>query len=308
MNFWKVLKKPFWVLAPMEDVTDTVFRRVILKAGRPEVFFTEFTSVEGLDSRGRDQVAKRLKYHESERPVVAQIWGRTPEKFYKAAEHIKELGFDAIDINMGCPAKEVLKQGCGAKLSEPGNRQLVAEIIAATKEGGGMSVSVKTRLGNKQVEEGWMEFLLSQNIDALTVHGRTAKEMSLVPAKWEEIAKVVKLRDSMGVETLIIGNGDIKSKDDNRVLESGVDGAMVGRGIFENPWLFASENPEREKNLKLLKYHLDLWSEVWGENKDYSILKKFFKIYVKGWDGAAELRARMMETRSMSEVLTILAE
>lgn len=302
MSFWKKLKKPFSVLAPMEDVTDTVFRRVIIEAGRPDVFFTEFTSVDGLDSRGRDQVAKRFKYHEEERPIVAQIWGRTPEKFFKAAQHISELGFDAIDINMGCPAKDVLKQGCGASLSEKANRDLVKEIVLATREGAKLPLSIKTRLGNKKVEEGWLEFLLSLELDALTLHARTAKEMSLVPARWEEVGRLVKLRDALKSETVIIGNGDIKDLSDLRIDESGADGVMVGRGIFENPWLFGREVPEKEKNIRLLKYHLKLWKEIWRDKKDYAILKKFFKIYIKGWEGAAELRAKMMETRNFEEL------
>ncbi len=362
MNFWEKLEKPFWILAPMEDVTDTVFRQVMIKAGRPNVFFTEFTSVDGIEFAIRGSqistlaanlrsaplrlefagapVLQRLAYQEIERPIVAQIWGKDPEKFRKAAELIKELGFDGIDINMGCPDRAVLKQGCGAGLI--GQYTQVAEILEAVRTGsGGLPVSVKTRLGNKKVEEGWMEFLLGQGLAALTIHARTAKEMSEVPARWEEVEKVVEARNAASGATnieyrkvKIIGNGDIKSISDPRIAESGVDGAMIGRGVFENPFIFNSESRnaasgatklEREQRLELLRYHLELWEETWGKQKhqipnpntqvnskskntkqylkDYSVMKKFFKMYIRGWEGAGELRSKLMETEKVEEAL-----
>lgn len=315
-SFWTSLPKPFSVLAPMEDVTDVAFRRTMLLAGRPDVFFTEFTSIDGLDSRGTERVAYRLVFDPSERPVVAQIWGKDPEKFYKAAQRIAGLGFDGIDINMGCPDRAVLKQGCGAALSAVEYRGLVEEIIRATQEGAGsLPVSLKTRLGNKKTEEGWIEFLLEQQLAALTIHARIAKDMSLVPARWEEIKKYVDYRNTLAnCETLIIGNGDIRSIADPRIVETGVDGFMIGRGVFENPFVFVGGALDREKQLYLLQQHLLFWEAYWrnpvGEQKpykkDYSIMKKFFKMYVKGWEGAAELRAQLMETTEVSEALQVL--
>lgn len=315
-SFWNSLPKPFSVLAPMEDVTDVAFRRTMLFAGRPDVFFTEFTSIDGLDSRGVEKVAYRLVHDQSERPLVAQVWGKDPEKFYKAAQLVASLGFDGIDINMGCPDKAVLKQGCGAALSVPEHRSLVCEIIQATREGAGaLPVSLKTRLGHTKVEAGWIEFLLAQQLAALTVHARTAKEMSLVPARWEEIKKYVEYRNSLGdCQTLIIGNGDIRSTQDARIVDSGVDGFMIGRGVFENPFVFIDGVGSKEKNLQLLRHHLQFWEQYWrnpvGEpkpyKKDYSIMKKFFKMYVKGWEGAAELRAKLMETTEVEEALGLL--
>ncbi len=331
MSFWEQLPKPFSVLAPMEDVTDTVFRQIILKAGRPDVFFTEFTSVDGICSKGFEKVATRLKFTEIERPVVAQIWGNKPELFLQTAQIIFQMGFDGIDINMGCPDRAVLKQGCGAALSRKEYRGLVGEIIAATKEGSkGLPVSVKTRLGDRKTEEGWVEFLLEQQLAVLTIHARTAKEMSLVPADWQKIQQIIceynaRLSSEMlaGVpsvmgdmpalsvnkssrRTKIIGNGDIKHLDDPRIGGSGVDGVMIGRGVFENPFVFVRGLPERQKNLELLKDHLHLWQQTWGEVKHFAIMKKFFKMYVRDFDGAGELRAKLMEANTVEDALKLL--
>jgi len=321
MTFWQKLvknRKPFLCLAPMEEVTDTVFRQMVVKVARPDVFFTEFTNVEGIShflntsplsfpspNLGEGvggEVLNRLVYSESERPIVAQIWGKKPENFYEAAKLIRKLRFDGIDINMGCPEKDVVKNGCCIALIN--NRSLAAEIIAAVKEGAGkLPVSVKTRIGlDKIVTEDWCGFLLEQKIDALTVHGRTAKEKSDVPAHWEEIAKVVKMKRN----TVIIGNGDIHSAQD-AVLSAqkyGVDGVMIGRGIFENIAAFSPQpstlNPQ--ENINLLREHLRLWEKTWGKTKNFAIMKKFVKVYIKGWEGAGKLRARLFETKSLKDM------
>jgi tRNA-dihydrouridine synthase len=211
-NFWKDLKKPIFAQAPMEDVTDTVFRQMIIKCGRPDVFFTEFTNVDGMCSRGRDKVGKRLIFTPAERPIVAQIWGSKPENFLETAKLIKLKRFDGIDINMGCPEKSVVKKGLGGALID--NQPLAKEIILATKEGaGGLPLSIKTRIGVKNIQtEKWAEFLLGFNLDCLIIHGRTIAEMSESPTHWDEIGKVVKLRNSLKLKTLIIGNGDIKTR------------------------------------------------------------------------------------------------
>jgi tRNA-dihydrouridine synthase len=164
--FWQALPKPILALAPMEDVTDTVFRRIVASTYAPAIFFTEFTSVDGLFSRGRDVVIHRLDYTETERPIIAQIWGNTPELFYKAAKLIAEMKFDGVDINAGCPQKNITLRGGGACLIQ--DRPRVKEIIAATKKGaGGLPVSVKTRLGYKKISIDWTAFLLEQDLDAL---------------------------------------------------------------------------------------------------------------------------------------------
>lgn len=316
MNFWEKLEKPFLCLAPMEDVTDTVFRQMVATLRQaqghgPDVFFTEFTNVEGLCSeKGRDEPMKRLRYSDIERPIVAQIWGKEPENFLKAAKLIVDLGFDGIDINMGCPQRDVIQKGCCIALVN--NRSLASEIIKATKKGAGkLPVSVKTRIGlDKIITEDWCGFLLEQKLDALTAHGRTAKEMSAVPAHWDEIAKVVRMRDEMKIETVIIGNGDVKSAQEaeKSAQEYGVDGVMIGRGILENIAAFSAQRKvlSAQERINLLREHLKLWEETWGKTKNFSVMKKYFKIYIRDFDGVGELRAKLMETDSIGEAITCL--
>lgn len=306
MTFWKELtgkKKPFVALAPMEDVTDVVFRQVIEEIAPPDVFFTEFANVEAI----LHDETSRLVYKKSRVPTVAQIWGVNPESFYKVAQLISDWGFSGIDINMGCPQRPEMKiGGCAALIDNP---NLTAEIIAATKRGTKLPVSVKTRIGTKKiVTEEWIGFLLSQNIDALTVHGRTTKEMSSVPAHWDEIAKAVSLRNQSKSKTIIIGNGDVKQSQDAsyRAQETGVDGVMIGRGIFENPWCFSGHISTKEEKINLLKRHIELWHETWKDKKNFAVLKKYFKIYVRDFDGASEFRAKLMESTSVSQTIGIL--
>jgi nifR3 family TIM-barrel protein len=316
MNIWQKLQKPIFILAPMEDVTDTVFRQVLLTTGRPALFFTEFTNVDGMFSKGSEHVTKRLKFTTKEKPLIAQIWGMNPENFYKAAKQLGEMGFDGIDLNMGCPQHDVTSHGACSALIK--NHALTTEIIKATQEGarsgenGELPVSVKTRIGFGTIQtEDWIGFLLTHNLSALTVHGRTAKEMSKVPAHWDEIGKVVKLRDDVGLETLIIGNGDVMSlaEAEEKVKQYGLDGIMIGRGIFHNAWLFdPAINPEEKSlqdRLTVLQKHVQLYIDTWGATKHYPTLKKYFKIYLSGFDGAAEIRTKFMETNTPEEALQI---
>lgn len=299
------------VLAPMEDVTDTVFRRVVLETGGiPDLMFTEFTNVEGVQSRGREHVIHRLKYIEEERPLIAQIWGITPEDYYNTAKYILELGYDGIDINMGCPVKKIIKKGaCSALIKNPA---LAKEIVLAVKEGVSEKIptSIKTRIGFNSINtEEWITFLLKEcQPEALTVHGRTVKEMSSVPNHWEEIAKISLIREQYSPNTIILGNGDVMSLIEayKKAEENNLDGIMIGRGIFHNPWLF-NENLEYntiDKNIKinLLKYHLKLWNEEWGQIKNFAMLKRFIKIYIKDFDGAKEIRTSLMEIKNLDEL------
>ena len=312
MNIWQTLKSPYTILAPMEDVTDTVFRRIILSVGRPTLFFTEFTNVEGLASEKGDKVvSQRLLFTSEEKPIIAQIWGKTPEHFKKAAQRIRAMGFDGVDINMGCPEKSVVKNGCCAALIN--NSSLASEIIHATQEGAGdIPVSVKTRIGFTHITtEEWIPFLLTHNLSALTIHGRTAKEESKVPAHWDEIGKAVYIRNQMNKKTHIIGNGDIQSLQDanEKVKRYSVDGVMVGRGIFQNPFLFSGgtrDDHEISDYIQLAITHLELFNTVWGTHKYYPTMKKYMKIYIQGFDGASELRAKIMETESAREAIEVL--
>lgn len=316
-NLWQNLPRPFLVLAPMEDVTDYAFRELVaLHLPPPDVYFTEFTSSDGLCSSGYEKTVLKLKYSENQRPIVAQIWGVDPEKMYQSAKIVADLEFDGVDINMGCPDRAVVKKGAGA--AHCNDPKLAGEIIDAVKRGSkGIAVSVKTRIGfNSIVTEEWIPFLLSQNLAALTVHGRTAKQKSEVPANWEEIKKAVSYRDEIGIETIIIGNGDVVGYSDGILKHEqyGVDGVMVGRGIFKNPWVFDRttsrlrvDNAHTKKDyIEVLKKHLTLYEETWGNTKNFAIMKKFFKMYINNFDGAAQTRAFLMESKDYADAMSRL--
>ncbi len=311
-NFWSKLPAPFFVLAPMADVTDTAFRRMIAKYGKPDVTWTEFVSVDGLLSPGREVLLHDLLYTDAERPIVAQIFGSDPDHFYKVAGLIKELGFDGIDINMGCPDRSVEKQHAGASLIKDPSR--ARAIITATKEGGGgLPVSVKTRVGYNNVEiDTWIPSLISAGPSAITIHARTRKEMSLVPARWEHVQEVVQMAKGTGIR--IIGNGDVKSLEDasQRISETGADGAMVGRGIFGNPWFFNKNVSFNDiaiaERLKVMIEHTRLFETLLGQVKNFAVMKKHYKAYVNGFDGAKELRIKLMETTNADEVEMLVNE
>ena len=307
----------------MEDVTDTVFRELVLSASSPgnlSVLFTEFVSVEGLcHPKGREAVVHRLRINDSEKQLlnnhnsklVAQIWGANPEKYYEAARYIADtFEFEGIDINMGCPVAKIVKQGaCSALI---GQHDLVNEIIQAVREGSGMPVSVKTRTGIREHQtEEWISHLLKSGISAITLHARTQRMMSEKPAEWEQIKLAVEVRDRLNPEVKIMGNGDVVSFEHGNALMkfTGVDGAMVGRGIFNNPWFFAAENIDRsvEEKLQLLENHISGFTATWGTTRNFSLLKRFFKIYIHGFEGAASLRGQLMETKNYAEALDLIS-
>lgn len=311
-NLWQELPKPFFILAPMEDVTDVVFRHVIARAARPDVFFTEFTNTNSWCSpKGQHSTVGRLTYTEDEQPMVAHIWGDEPKYFAQMSTGMAQAGFKGIDINMGCPASNVASRGRGAGLIN--HPETAADIIKAAKAGG-LPVSVKTRLGYSRLDEmgGWLSHLLRQDIAHLAIHLRTKKEMSKVPAHYELIDDVIKLRDKIAPDTLLTINGDILSRAHGQQLvdqHPGVDGVMIGRGVFQNPFAFEASPKEhsREELFDLLRYHLDLFDKYQAITKrPFQTLKRFFKIYIKDFDGAAELRNQLMETKSTEEVRIIL--
>ncbi len=315
-GFWQKLPKPFFVLAPMANVTDAAFRRVIATTAKPDLMVTEFVSADGLCSAGREKLLVDFWYTEAERPIVAQIFGSRPENFYAAAQLIRELKFDGIDINMGCPDRAVERQGAGAALIK--NPSRAKELIAAAQEGGGgLPVSVKTRIGFNSIEvETWIPTLLETGIAALTIHGRTRKELSKVPAHWDVIGRVAQMARAMreADRPLIIGNGDVASLDEaqEKVRIWGVDGVMIGRGIFGNPWFFdrAREIIPLERRMRTLVQHTRLFEELFIRStlKGFDIMKKHYKAYVSGFDGAKELRVRLMEAKDADEVAEIIAE
>ncbi|KKR79457.1 MAG: tRNA-dihydrouridine synthase [Candidatus Nomurabacteria bacterium GW2011_GWA2_40_9] len=308
-NFWENIHKPFFVLAPMADVTDCAFRQIMAKYGKPDVFWTEFVSADGLAHPvAREKLLIDLKYGENEHPIVAQIFGGKPENIKSASKLCKELGFDGVDINMGCPDKSIGKQCAGAAMMKDLN--LARKVIQAAKEGAGsLPISIKTRIGyNKNEINTWIRALLEQDIAVLTVHLRTRKEMSDVPAHWEVMRDIVKMRDELGKETLIIGNGDAIDVDDARKKceETGCDGVMFGRAIFGNPWLFSQKYPLVSQKLKVLVEHTKLFEKILGGHKNFAIMKKHYKAYVNGFDGTKELRVKLMETKNAKEVESVI--
>ncbi len=279
------------------------------------VMYTEFVSADGLmlaGEEGRAKLMRDLVFSDAERPIVAQFFTSTPEHMEKAAALAQELGFDGVDINMGCPDKTIEKQNAGAKLIL--NPECAQELIAAAKRGAPrLPVSIKTRLGyNKDILEEWLPALLAAKPAAITVHARTRKEMSKVPARWERVKRAVEIRNELGSETLIIGNGDIKDLEDagQKIKETGADGAMLGRAVFGRPWLFSNsyelENMPVANRLIILVEHTKLFEELLGDIKSFSIMKKHFKAYCEGFPGAKELRIQLMETSTAAEVEDIV--
>ena len=309
----------------MDDVTDTVFRQMVATMAPPDLYFTEFVNVDGLQSPGRPKLLKKLRFTTAEQPLIAQIWGREPDNFYKTAQQIadgtfaKEMGlppgtnFAGVDLNMGCPEKSAVKNGtCSALIND---RERAGQIIEATRDGlgGRLPLSVKTRIGFSNIDLTWLEFLLEKKLSMLTVHGRTRKEMSKVPAHWDVIGQAAQLRDRIAPETLIVGNGDVLSRRQAEKLtaEHGLDGIMIGRGIFHDPFAFAADSPweelSPEQRIDLYKRHVRLFADTWREREyPIQVLNKFCKTYIHGFDGAKEMRERLMHAGSTTELLEML--
>ena len=312
LGFWEKLPRPFFVLAPLANITDYGFRQFMTRHKKPDVLWTEFVAADGLvHPKGREALIRDLKFDENERPIVAQLFTGHPENMREAARLVKELGFDGIDINMGCPDKNVMKQGAGAAcMKDP---ELAQRIIRAAMEGvradgkEPIPVSVKTRLGfNQDTLEKWLPKILETKPAAVTLHLRTKKEMSLVPAHWERMARAVELRNEFGPHTRILGNGDVKTVAEGRQKceETGCDGIMIGRGVFGNPWVFDEMKTSvtvRER-LEAMLLLTDIFVATWGETKSFELLKKHFQAYIVGFPGARELRAELMLAKTGDEV------
>ena len=315
-SFWDNLPKPFFALAPMADVTDPAYRTIIAEYGKPDVTWTEFVSADGIfhtrEKKGmkdeENPLMRDLLFSEAERPIVAQLFSSNPENMAYAAKLCRELGFDGVDINMGCPDKSIEKQGCGAAMMK--DPEKARAIIRAAKEGG-LPVSVKTRIGyNSENMEEWLTSVLEEKPAALTVHLRTRKEMSKVPAHWELMPLAVEIRNRVSPDTLILGNGDVKNIQDARekVLATGADGIMLGRAIFGNPWVFlgrTSEEISKEEKITAL-LALACGYEKLKPQKSFHILKKHVKAFIVGFEDSAPLRAKLMEAADFAEFIQIL--
>ena len=311
MNIYKDIKKPILSLAPMEDITDSVFRQIVASVGKPSLFYTEFVNVEGLNSQGKEKIVHRLKFREVEKPIIVQLWGITSKNFFIASKFVSGMGFDGIDINMGCSVKKVVQKNAGSGLMRE-ERGKVKEIIDAVREGSnGLPISVKTRLGWDGYDMSWIEFLLKQNLDALTIHGRTARGKGALIANWDMISKCVNVRDEISPTTLLFGNGDIHTvKQANDYYKKyKVDGVMIGRAAINNPWIFSGkENISQEEKYSLFKKHLELFDIEWNNRKNFDQMKKFFRAYISDFDGANDIRKSFMECKNAKEALYLLEE
>ena len=311
MNIWQELPKPFLILAPMEGVTDIAFRAVIAKAGRPDLFYTEFTNVSSYASeKGRHNALERLQVSETDRPIIAQIWGKNPDHFSELGQALESLGFSGIDLNFGCPDKHVNKAGGGAAMIK--TPELAVECYRKVKAATNLPVSIKTRLGFTYVDEykTWLPTVLAEHPAALTVHLRTRKEMSKVAAHYELIPEIIKMRAEISPETKLIINGDIKDRVEALKLYEQypeLDGFMIGRGVFQNPYCFTDHVATHDELMELLNLHLDLYEkQIEKYGVPYEPLKHYYKIYINNFPGASELRAKLMETRSIPEAREVL--
>lgn len=317
-SFWDGLKRPFFALAPLADVTDPALRRLVAQIHKPDVTWTEFVSADGLYAtrevkKMKDEenpLMRDLQFSSGEHPIVAQIFGSNTDTIAYAAQLAEKLGFDGVDINMGCPDKAIEKQGAGAAMIKTPEK--AQEVIRAAQGATSLPVTVKTRIGyNTEVLDTWIPALLEMNLPALTVHLRTRKEMSLVPARWELMPKIVALRNKYAPNTLAIGNGDVKDLEEaeRKIRETGCDGVMMGRAIFGNPWLFAGrklEDTSPKERIDALVALAHAFDEL-RPKKSFHILKKHIKAFVAGFDGAAEVRAKLMETESAEELASVVA-
>jgi len=313
MSDLNIITKPFFVLAPMDDVTDIVFRQVIGSLAPPDVYFTEFVNVDGLQSRGRKRIIHKLWLEKTNTPVIAQIWGKTPVNYEKVASELVEMGFAGVDINMGCPDKSVVKNGCCSALIN--NRDLAGQIISSVKKGvnGQIPVSVKIRTGFNEVDFSWPEFILNQDIDLLTVHGRTTKELSKVPARWNDIKKVREIRDKIAPKTLIVGNGDVESRQHGELLakQTGVDGVMIGRAIFTDPYIFSKDShweklSEIEK-LQIYQKHIELFANTYqNRERNWQSLKRMAKVYIHATQNASAFRDKLVRSETIEDMLEVL--
>ena len=303
-GLWESVPRPCFALAPMADVTDVAFRAMFARHGPPDVFWTEFVSADGLLSPGRDALKADLLFDDDQRPIVAQLFTADPDRMHAAGLLVRDMGFDGIDINMGCPDRSVEKQGCGADLIRHPAR---ADAVIRAAQRVGLPVSVKTRLGYREEEvDTWLAALLRTGLAALTVHLRTRNELSNVPARWDCMRRIVSLRDRLAPSTPVIGNGDVRSLREarERARMTGCDGVMIGRGVFGNPWFFNRSVGVRTPadRIAALIEHTALFAERLPM-KHFAIMRKHYKAYLSGFPGAREMRLDLMEQTSADDAI-----
>lgn len=288
----------------MNDVTDSVFRQIVAKCAAPELFFTEFVSVDSLASPGKAAMANKLAFDDIEQPLIVQVWGLEPKNYESQCKELAEAGYAGIDINMGCPVAKIIAKGaCSALIND---RDKAKQIIDAAKNGAGDTpVSVKTRIGFDHIDLTWIEFLLEQNLPALIVHCRTVQEMSDVPNHIEVLPKILELREAISPKTKIVANGDISThlQGEQLAKKYNLDGVMIGRGIFDDPFVFSTKSPWSLKTpiekICLFEEHVELFEKTWGKTKNPDVLKKFAKTYIVGFKGAQKVRENIMTKRDI---------
>lgn len=313
MFSWESCKKPILALAPMAGYTDSPFRRIVKEICPSAICFTEFTSIDGLLHDSESTFRQVTFDSKKERPVIAQIFGKQPEKFKQAAQILTKLGVDAIDINMGCPARKIVSSDHGSALLK--NKKLAAEIVRAAAENTHAPVSVKMRTGMQKYDENYfLDFALEMEKSGaklITVHGRTSKQMYSGNADWNPIYKLKKL-----AKIPIVGNGDIKSGRDAIEKLQNLDGVMVGRSAMGNPWIFAEiaaafankpfRAPSFQEKLPIIKKHLELSCEFKGQKWGIMEFRKHISCYIRGFPNASGFRQQLVTAETKDEVISIL--
>lgn len=331
---WKTLPQPIFGLAPMDGVTDSVFRSIVYRHGPPDVLFTEFVSAEGL-ARRIPALFQDLRFEPNERPMIAQIFGCELQAFAEAVPLLAELGFDGVDINMGCPAKNVVHRGGGAALIQAADhakkiiRVCHQELLKwFEKTGRKIPLSVKTRLGYNTVSvKEWIGTLLEcEELSNISIHGRTFRQSYSGNADWDGIAQAVEL--AKGRKVSILGNGDLTSfsRALDKIRQTGVNGVLFGRATYGAPWFFrekekfrASFRPQSPPTeavsvpecdlptrIRVLLEHAELLSAR-KDPRQFIQIRKHAGWYLKGFPGASELRARLSQVQSLEELQQALS-
>jgi tRNA-dihydrouridine synthase len=309
-NFWQKIKKPIVGLAPMDGVTDEPMRQIQSRVAKPAVLYTEFISAEGF-VRNPPAFEKTLHFKENERPIVAQIFGYTPAAFDETIMKVASLGFDGIDLNMGCPAKKVLGKGGGGALI--GNYSLAGKIIekslaAIQKSKAVLSLSVKTRIGQKEIiTQEWINFLAQYPLSEITIHGRLLKQGVSGPVNWEEIKLGAEICHHKGI--ICLGNGGIKSAKEGRLMAEkyGLDGVLIGQAALGNPWVFKEDyQPTKEDILKTILKHAQLATEFYPPERFVAVYKHF-GWYPRGFANSKKLKIDLLRTKNLPEAEEVIA-
>lgn len=361
---WAQLNYPVILCPPMDGITDSAFRELIADMGGSSALYCEFINVKGLIFQNPKTLFE-LKYTEKQRPIIAQLFGNNPEDFYEASKMVVKMGFDSIDVNMGCPAHKVASKGGGCALM--GNTENAAEIVRQTIKGANeaakelnlgheIEVTCKMRLGISDTDTVMHHGLsmIEAGAKCIAIHGRTLKQMYTGEAKWEPIKDFIKIKNERyGNSIKVFGSGDVKSLWEAfiRILNIGVDGVMIGRGSFGNPWVFEKsrvdmmkkyileiesfynkksgnitiDEIEKYPNYLEIKNNLENKEHTFEETSEMAIrhaklmfqekgdsgiiqMRKHLAWYFHSFDGAKDLRSKLVRVTSVDEIEGIIKE